>query len=124
MKQQKHLNNLIPSMRSNANEAVMTTSILTKQLLRNSMLVMSLFVTFFLSACGSDSGAPNQARPNDSNGNAANSNYTGVAPATADVQSFKLNVWDNLVTQDKCGSCHNSSTGNHCLLYTSPSPRD
>ncbi len=36
--------------------------------------------------------------------NANSRNYTGPEPATADVQSFKTNVWDNLV--DKCGACH------------------
>ncbi len=33
-------------------------------------------------------------------------NYTGPAPATADVQSFKLNVWDNLNGNNRCGACH------------------
>ena len=33
-------------------------------------------------------------------------NYSGPAPATADVQNFKLAVWDNLATTDKCGACH------------------
>lgn len=34
-------------------------------------------------------------------------NYTGPEPATADVQSFKTNVWDNL--GDKCGNCHSTN---------------
>ena len=33
-------------------------------------------------------------------------NYTGPAPATADVQAFKLNVWDNLKAANRCGQCH------------------
>lgn len=32
--------------------------------------------------------------------------YSGPAPSTDDVQNFKLNVWDNLATADKCGACH------------------
>jgi mono/diheme cytochrome c family protein len=32
--------------------------------------------------------------------------YTGPAPATDDVQTFKLNVWDNLVADNRCGGCH------------------
>lgn len=32
--------------------------------------------------------------------------YTGPAPSTADVQSFKLNVWDNLSGTNRCGACH------------------
>ena len=38
-------------------------------------------------------------------GNTA-SNYTGPAAANADVQSFKVNLWENIRTSDKCGGCH------------------
>jgi len=34
------------------------------------------------------------------------SSYTGPAPATADVQSFKINLYDNVRTNNRCGSCH------------------
>jgi hypothetical protein len=34
------------------------------------------------------------------------SSYTGPAPANADVQSFKINLWANISTSDKCGGCH------------------
>jgi mono/diheme cytochrome c family protein len=32
--------------------------------------------------------------------------YTGPAPASQDVQAFKLNVWDNLQASNRCGQCH------------------
>ena len=32
--------------------------------------------------------------------------YSGPAPATADVQSFKVNVWENLKASNRCGQCH------------------
>ncbi len=32
--------------------------------------------------------------------------YTGPAPATADVQAFRINVWDNLKATNRCGQCH------------------
>jgi hypothetical protein len=32
--------------------------------------------------------------------------YSGPPPATDDVQNFKLNVWDNIATSDKCAACH------------------
>ena len=32
--------------------------------------------------------------------------YSGPPPATADVQSFKINVWDNLKAGNRCGQCH------------------
>lgn len=37
------------------------------------------------------------------------SNYTGPPPATADVQSFKNNVWENLRGDDRCGQCHGAA---------------
>jgi hypothetical protein len=32
--------------------------------------------------------------------------YSGPAPATADVQAFRINVWDNLKAVNRCGQCH------------------
>ncbi|MEO1574664.1 MAG: LamG domain-containing protein, partial [Pseudomonadota bacterium] len=32
--------------------------------------------------------------------------YNGPPPSTADVQSFKLNVWDNVSGTNRCGACH------------------
>ncbi len=32
--------------------------------------------------------------------------YNGPPPATADVQAFKLSVWDNIQGTNRCGSCH------------------
>ena len=34
------------------------------------------------------------------------SSYTGPAPATADIQAFKISVWDNVKADNRCGSCH------------------
>jgi hypothetical protein len=34
------------------------------------------------------------------------SSYNGPPPATADVQAFKINVWDNLKAENRCGQCH------------------
>ncbi len=32
--------------------------------------------------------------------------YTGPAPANADVQAFKINLWQNIRTANRCGGCH------------------
>jgi hypothetical protein len=32
--------------------------------------------------------------------------YSGPAPATGDVQAFRINVWDNLKAVNRCGQCH------------------
>ena len=57
---------------------------------------------FFLTACGG--GAGTEALPDTSSTQAVS--YNGPAPATADVQAFRLNVWENLNASNRCGSCH------------------
>ncbi len=59
-----------------------------------------------LSACGG--GVETTATPGAGGGGSVVGSYTGPAPATSDVQAFKLNVWDNLVAANRCGSCHGS----------------
>lgn len=73
--------------------------------IKSTLACLSLLT--LLTACGSGSGAATQENPNTAP--PSTSNYTGPAPATADIQTFKLEVWDNLVTNDRCGSCHNES---------------
>lgn len=34
--------------------------------------------------------------------------YTGPAPQNADVQAFKLNLWENIKASNRCGGCHNA----------------
>ena len=36
--------------------------------------------------------------------------YTGPAPATADVQAFEINFWNNVRVQNRCGQCHNATS--------------
>ncbi len=62
------------------------------------MLVIALILT----ACGG--GASTETNPVTSN--TVTGAYSGPAPATTDVQSFKLNVWDNLSASNRCGGCH------------------
>lgn len=33
-------------------------------------------------------------------------NYSGPAPQTADIQLFKLTLWDNIAASNRCGACH------------------
>jgi hypothetical protein len=65
----------------------------------------ALLVLLTLAACGGG-GAPTtvnqQSTPPSSTANA----YTGPAPANADVQAFKINLWENIRTADRCGGCH------------------
>jgi hypothetical protein len=57
-----------------------------------------------ITACG---GASTEANPVTTT-SSVTLNYSGPVPATTDVQAFKLNLWDNLMGQDRCGSCHGS----------------
>lgn len=34
--------------------------------------------------------------------------YTGPAPSNADVQAFKLNLWENIKANNRCGGCHHA----------------
>jgi mono/diheme cytochrome c family protein len=65
-----------------------------------------------LTACGG--GEPTVANPVTVN-NISSSAYSGPVPATADIQSFKLNVWDNLSPDNRCGACH--GTGNQAPTF-------
>jgi len=58
-----------------------------------------------LSAC-SGGGPATTSIPNAQMASAAS--YTGPAPATADVQAFKVNLWQNIDTPDRCGNCHHA----------------
>ena len=57
-----------------------------------------------LSACSGGSGAPTQQNAAATQG--VDTGYTGPAPATPDVQQFKIFLFDNIRTDDRCGSCH------------------
>jgi hypothetical protein len=65
----------------------------------------ALLVLVTLAACGGG-GAPTtvnqQSTPPSSTANA----YTGPAAANADVQAFKINLWENIRPANRCGGCH------------------
>jgi len=56
-----------------------------------------------LAAC-SGGGAPTTVNPVTSAPPVAD--YTGPAPSNADVQAFKLNLWENIKASNRCGGCH------------------
>jgi len=62
----------------------------------------TLFATLVACTAGGPATTQTQAT---TPGNAASS-YTGPAASNADVQSFKVNLWENIRTSDKCGGCH------------------
>ncbi len=56
-----------------------------------------------LSGCG-PSGPSTQV--NQPTGTGPTSTYTGPAPRDADVQAFKVSLWENIRSTDRCGGCH------------------
>jgi hypothetical protein len=68
-----------------------------------------------LSACSGGSGADVQQNPGIPT-QGVTSNYNGPPPATEDVQSFKINLWDNIQANNRCGTCH-SDTGGQAPMF-------
>jgi hypothetical protein len=68
-------------------------------------LVLAAASFVLLAACSGGAATttnPNTAPPvvND---------YTGPAPTTPDVQSFRINFWQNVKANNRCGGCHNAT---------------
>jgi hypothetical protein len=68
----------------------------------------ALAASFALTACGGG-GAATTANPTSAPTSSADA-YTGPAAATADVQAFQVNFWNNVRVQNRCGQCHNATT--------------
>jgi hypothetical protein len=66
------------------------------------LLLAGLVLALALSACSG--GAATTANPNAQGATA--SSYAGPAPGTADVQAFKVNLWQNINGSNRCGNCH------------------
>jgi hypothetical protein len=61
-----------------------------------------------LTACAGG-GADTEINP--ATGTTTVASYTGPAPATADIQSFKINLYDNIRSSNRCGACHSVDGG-------------
>ncbi len=70
--------------------------------LKHGLLALAVLV---LAACSG--GAATSVNPVTSP--QAVADYTGPAPSTADVQAFKINLWDNIKSNTRCGGCHNAT---------------
>ena len=77
-----------------------------KSFLRAVKLGSALAFAAVLAAC-SGGGAPTTENPVTSAPPVAD--YTGPAPSNADVQAFKLNLWENIKASNRCGGCHTAN---------------
>jgi len=75
----------------------------------------AVLVASMLSACSGGSGADVEQNPGVP-GTVQTSNYNGPPPSTADVQQFKINLWDNVQANNRCGTCH-SDTGGQAPMF-------
>ena len=82
----------------------MNRLVLTSLRTRTLQATFAALLAIGLAACGG--GESTTSNQNSNSGASTPGNYSGPAPATADVQSFKLNVWDNLMSTNRCGTCH------------------
>src|SRR3984893_18601021 len=73
--------------------------------LRRARLGTALAALAVLSACSS-SGPATSANPITAPPSVQA--YSGPAPGNADVQAFKINLWQNIQGTDKCGGCHHA----------------
>ncbi|MEJ1962492.1 MAG: LamG domain-containing protein [Gammaproteobacteria bacterium] len=91
--------------RENNVNSFIATSGLT-MVARTFKLTCALAFAAVLAAC-SGGGAPTVVNPVTSAPPVAD--YTGPAPQNADVQAFKLNLWENVKASNRCGGCHNAN---------------
>ncbi|HUF72114.1 MAG TPA: LamG domain-containing protein [Gammaproteobacteria bacterium] len=66
--------------------------------------LIGAFVLSLVAGCSGGSGAATQQ--NVAGPQSPGSGYSGPVPATPDVQQFKIHVFDNVRTDNRCGSCH------------------
>ncbi|KAA3630201.1 MAG: LamG domain-containing protein [Proteobacteria bacterium] len=68
--------------------------------------LLTLVLIGLLTGCGGGSGgAPTVTNPGSAP--AGGTSYSGPPPGTADIQAFRVNLWEPLRADNRCGNCHN-----------------
>ena len=67
--------------------------------------ILALTSALVLTACGG--GASNNQNPSITGGGGGPT-YNGPAPANSDVISFRVQLWENIRGEGRCGSCHDA----------------
>lgn len=76
-------------------------------------------IVLLLSACSGGSGSGTVVNADTRVDTDTGIVYTGPAPQTENVQGFKVSVWDNLVPENRCGSCHSVAGGQSPMFVRS-----
>lgn len=71
-----------------------------------SRFALTIGVLAVVLAAGCSSGSGPATEQLSGNNSTPSSGYNGPAPASPDVQAFKVNLFDNIRTENRCGSCH------------------
>ncbi|MCR8922373.1 LamG domain-containing protein [Dasania sp. GY-MA-18] len=76
-----------------------------------SLLLLALAA--MLAACSGGSGGGGSDRENDLSGDLSEPEfvYSGPSPSSSKIQNFKINFYDQLVKNNRCGSCHTPGGG-------------
>ncbi|HEY9034567.1 MAG TPA: LamG domain-containing protein [Pseudomonadales bacterium] len=76
-------------------------------------VVLILVLLGLVTGCGSDGqGAQTVSNPDTRQpGDSGDFVYNGPRPATDDTQLFRLNLWDNIIDDNRCGQCHSVEGG-------------
>lgn len=82
-------------------EPLMSLQVVT----RSCRALVALVALAALAACSGGGATTQVNQVSTPPGNSA-ANYTGPAPANADVQAFKASFWQNVIPTDRCGGCH------------------
>lgn len=69
-------------------------------------VVLALLLALGCSSGSGKTGKDNPPPIPDPNPTPGSVVYNGPGPSTADVQNFKIQVWDNLADSTRCGGCH------------------
>ena len=94
--------------------------------MRIKLLISTLSLALLAGCGGSSSGAGTENNPPPSGGD--QTNYQGPAPRNSDVSAFKIYIWNNLVSEQRCGACHRSQqpgfvqTGDINAAYAAANP--
>src|SRR5690606_5226662 len=78
--------------------------------LRAGAAALAMMLGAALAGCSGGSGAAVEEIPG-TGGGTGGSAYNGPPPSTPDVQSFKINLFDNVRAANRCGACHGLDGG-------------